>query len=181
MKKNTGLIIFNIITIIISILIDVILFQHKIYDYLIVSIILSIVLLILLLILIKRRRMNNKDKYLSSLKRILKVYNPIMVKATNLPNIVDKQVIYVNSINDLVKAQLEVKKPIFYISGSIETTFYLIENEYIVIYILGVLEDKITKIDEEKEVNIIDDKNETIVIEEENEENIISREQLELI
>ena len=69
-------------------------------------------------------------------KRILRVYNSVIVEVEDIPNIAGKNIIKVKTIDDLVDAQLELREPIYYKNDNDSCFFLLLHYNEACIYIL---------------------------------------------
>lgn len=104
-------------------------------DYLLYSIIFTIFFFILFVIAYLQSD-DEKAVYKSNLKSILKTYDVILVKVDNIPEFDLKTVAYANSIDDLLNAQIEVRKPIYYYLDESCCSFILIDEKITLIYVL---------------------------------------------
>lgn len=75
-----------------------------------------------------------EEDYQRELKQILKVYDSILVESENLPRLTEKNVIYITSMKELVDAQLEIRKPIYYKILPNTCTFVLLDQDEALIY-----------------------------------------------
>ncbi len=75
--------------------------------------------------------------YRSNLKKTLNNYDAILVQSYNFPDLKGKNIIKVTNIDDLVDAQLEIRKPIYYmIEGEDSCSFVLLDNGEACVYIM---------------------------------------------
>ncbi len=103
---------------------------------------------------------NPKIKYSTELKQILKTYDSIMVESKKLPSLKGKNVIIINNIDDLIDAQAELRKPIYYFKQTVTCSFTLFDQEQALIYILKEKESLISPIEIElKELRLQSKKN----------------------
>lgn len=103
---------------------------------------------------------NSSIKYLTELKHILKTYDSVMVESKKLPSLKDKNIIMINNIEDLIDAQTELRKPIYYFKQTDTCSFTLFDQEQALIYILKENEELISPIEIElREMQIRDKKN----------------------
>lgn len=79
---------------------------------------------------------------------ILKTYSTILVKSKNLINLNNKTVIYTDNIEDLVNAQIELRKPIYYKQYKECTIFTLIDNQEAIVYEVKANEEVISPLRE---------------------------------
>lgn len=75
--------------------------------------------------------------YHRELGQILKVYDSILVESENLPAVDGKNVIRITSMKELVDAQLEIRKPIYYKVLDTECSFVLLDSDEALIYTLS--------------------------------------------
>ena len=107
-----------VVLIITSIIIDLLLIHQQLFSYFIVVTAALFVLTIYLITYL----LENKDEesiYKSKLKRALKNYDAILVESQRFPELKGKNIIRVTNMDDLIDAQIEIRKPIY----------YMIENE----------------------------------------------------
>lgn len=159
MKNNQMLIIkiFFIITLIFAIY----LFFNNYIGYGILVLAISVASLVI----IYSGNKNLNNKYVSKLKQIFRTYDSVLVESKSVPSIKDKNVILVNSIEDLIDAQIELRKPIYYFKQSSTCSFTLFDQDQALIYILKEdenltspieIEIKDSKIKTDKDKNVID-------------------------
>lgn len=74
--------------------------------------------------------------YKSSLNEILKNYNSILVKIICLPDFGERNLVRVANLDDLIVAQMEIRKPISYFEELDSCTFILLDNKEAYIYVL---------------------------------------------
>ena len=76
------------------------------------------------------------DQYDKTLKKILKTYNSILVKCRNIPISPNKNTIMVDDINSLVNTQIETRKPILYYQEENSTSFMILDQDEVYIYMI---------------------------------------------
>ena len=107
----------------------------KLYEYLIVTGIIFAFAFIFWII----GTVNSKDEnkvYNSYLKEILKTFDSVLIKVTSIPDLGKRNIINVNSIEDLIDAQVEIRKPIYYYLDINSCTFMLLDDKEICLYVL---------------------------------------------
>ena len=67
--------------------------------------------------------------YYSNIKEILNTFDSILVKSTTMPNLEGRNIIVLEDIDDLVDAQLEIRKPICYIKQTESCSFVLLDEK----------------------------------------------------
>ena len=72
--------------------------------------------------------------YDKKLRKILRSYDNVIVETNNLPDIKDKNIIYVKSFNELLDAQIQVNTPINYKEDESIATFMLASGDMVWIY-----------------------------------------------
>ena len=88
-------------------------FSKDLMTYAIVFGAISLVTLIFLIVFIRNTR-SEESIYKSTLRKILKNYDAILVQSYNFPKLSGKNIIRVTNLEDLMDAQLELRKPIYY-------------------------------------------------------------------
>ena len=96
------------------------------------------------------------ESFESRVNNILRLYNSILVKTNNYPDLQKKNIIRIDNLEDLIDAQLEIRKPIYYIKQVQTCSFVLIDNDEALVYIMKRNEDDISALDMIiKEIEII--------------------------
>ena len=112
---------------------------------------------------------NELETFEYNVNNILRIYNSILVKVNNYPDLIEKNIIKVDCIKDLIDAQSEIRKPIYYVKQAQTCSFILIDDNEALIYIMKKSEDVVSALDiiikdieiikkqEERRQNISDD------------------------
>lgn len=112
------------------------LYMKNMNTYLIVVGAVAVLFAIALIIFVVNTR-NEEAIYKSNLKKILSYYDAVLVQSYNFPNLKGKNIIKVTNIEDLIDAQIEIRKPVYYmIEGEDSCSFVLIDNNEACIFIL---------------------------------------------
>lgn len=74
--------------------------------------------------------------YKTKLRKVINTYDSILVKSEKLPDMIDHSIIMVASMEDLVYAQMVIKKPIYFYEEERSCSFVLIDEKEICVYIL---------------------------------------------
>ena len=138
------------------------------------------VALIVALIMYVYNSQTDETVYNANLKNILKTFDSILVKTTSIPDLKKKNIMRVESIDDLINAQIEIRKPIYYLVEEKCCSFILLGGDEVCLYVLKQTEDvvssveeKVNKIEEKRtendaEKSLFDDIDKTMIIKLEN-------------
>mgnify|MGYP004567728561 FL=1 len=107
-----------------------------------------------------------EEKYETKLKKILKTYDSVLVETRKVPVIDSEKIILVNSLDDLIDAQLELRKMIYYFKQSDNCSFVLFDQNQANIFILKSNEEVISPLEIEINNNKIKNKNKNDIDEE---------------
>jgi len=136
--------------------------------------------LVIALVIYTYNSQTDETIYNANLKMILKTFDSILVKTKNVPDIKKKSIIRVESIDDLINAQIEIRKPVYYLTEEKCCSFILLGGDEVCLYVLkqteditSSVEDKINKIEEKRSENdteksLFDDIDKTMIIKLEN-------------
>jgi len=99
---------------------------------------------------------NELENFESNVNNILRLYNSILVETKNYPDLVNKNIIKLERLEDLIDAQLEIRKPIYYVKQLQTCSFILIDNDEALVYIMKRDKDDISALDIIiKDINIL--------------------------
>lgn len=118
------------------------------------SVICLIELVLLVMNLIDSR--SEDSLYESELKKILKTYDAVLIDSENLPSIEGKNIIRISSIENLIDAQVEVRKPVYFKKEFDSCTFVLLDDNEACVYSLKKNDTVVVPIDlmiEENKIN----------------------------
>lgn len=142
MKKRNNLYVVLLLLLIVSLgSISLYLYMNNNLYYILIPIVLLVISVIVLVGYLNSTKSKEKI-YSSYLKNIIKTYDSILVKTKDIPDFNNKEVVRIDYFEDLVSAQEEVKKPIFYINHEESTSFVLIDNNIVCTYFLKIDETK---------------------------------------
>ena len=85
--------------------------------------------------------------YESKVNSILNTYDSVLVKSSSVPNLDDRNIVVVLSIDDLVDAQLEIRKPICYLKQTESCSFVLLDSKEAYVYVEKVNEDVVSPVE----------------------------------
>ena len=114
--------------------------------YSILTISIFIVLFIMGIVVISNNITPEKS-YESKIKDIINTYDSILVRSNNIPNLEGRNIIVLESIEDLVDAQLEIRKPICYLKQNESCSFVLFDEKEAYIYLEKLNEEVISPIE----------------------------------
>ena len=131
-KSLIGLVLFILLG-----LISYFLYVNVLYKYMIITIPLAFVSLFFF---IKGLNFNKspEDEYNSFLKKIMNTYDAVLVDVVDLPSIGDRSIVEVSNFDDLIDAQIEVRKPIYYKREDRSVLFVLVDDTQACILLLKV-------------------------------------------
>lgn len=78
---------------------------------------------------------NPEKVYEKTVRDILNTYDSVLVKSNSVPNFEDRNIIQVMSIDDLIDAQLEIRKPICYMKQTESCSFALLDDREAYVYV----------------------------------------------
>lgn len=91
--------------------------------------------------------------YESNVKNILNTFDSILVKSNTVPKLVGRNIIIVEEIDDMVDAQLEIRKPICYYKQTESCSFVLLDDKEAYVYVEKLNPDVVSPV--EIEINDI--------------------------
>ena len=100
-----------------------------------------------------------EEKYETKLKKILKTYDSVLAETRKVPVIDSEKIILVNSIDDLIDAQAELRKMIYFFKQTDNCSFILFDQNQAIIYILKKNDDILSPLEIEINNNKIKNKN----------------------
>lgn len=96
---------------------------------------------------------NPTKKYESNIKNIINTFDSILVKSNTVPKLIGRNIIVVEEIDDMVDAQLEIRKPICYYKQTESCSFVLLDDKEAYVYVEKLNPDVVSPI--EIEINDI--------------------------
>ena len=96
--------------------------------------------------------------YESNVKNILNTFDSILVQSNAVPKLEGRNIINVETIDDLVDAQLEIRKPICYYKQSESCSFALLDDKEAYIYIEKLNPDVVSPLEIEIKENKLKNK-----------------------
>lgn len=126
------------------------------------SILLFTIAFVMIIVIANKFFSSNDDIqiYEKTIKKILNTYDSILVRSNSVPSLEGKNIISVLSIDDMVDAQLEIKKPICYIKQTESTSFVLLDEKEAYVHTIKLYDNTVSPLDIELEnINIKNKKN----------------------
>ncbi len=145
MKENIKGILFIVVSLILG-LGAYYLYTHDFVGYALVGATASVILIIFGIIFI----LNSGDPtkiYENNIKNILNTFDSILVKSNTVPKLVGRNIILVEDIDDMIDAQLEIRKPICYYKQTESCSFVLLDDKEAYIYIEKLNQDVVSPIE----------------------------------
>lgn len=130
-KRNKNYIITMISIACVLLIISLLLLVSEYKIYIILSFLLLIIDLILLIVYLMNTRTDH-DIYQKNIKYILKTFDSILAYMDDSIDLRKKEVIKLNTFEDIVNCREELKKPIFYNYNDTSAVFLIIDNNTII-------------------------------------------------
>ena len=86
--------------------------------------------------------MGNSTGYEKKVHKILKTYSSILVKCRNIPISPDKNIILVDDMDSMINTQIETRKPILYLKELNSTSFMILDQEEVYVYLIKKYENE---------------------------------------
>lgn len=106
----------------------------ELITYAIITGTIGFIVSVLIILLLFFYHEGQEETYQRELRQILKVYDAILVESEKLPSLTEKNVIQITSMKELIDAQLEIRKPIYYKVLPTTCTFVLLDQEEALVY-----------------------------------------------
>ena len=91
--------------------------------------------------------------YESNVRNILNTFDSILVKSNTVPKLIGRNIILVEEMDDMVDAQLEIRKPICYYKQTESCSFVLLDDKEAYVYVEKLNPDVVSPV--EIEINDI--------------------------
>ncbi len=111
-----------------------VLYQRNLLGYALLCVTVAVVLLISAVASLFHNS-NPTRVYDSKIRDILTTYDSILVKSNSVPKLEGRNIILVESMDDLVDAQLEIRKPICYLKQIESCSFVLLDDKEAYVYV----------------------------------------------
>lgn len=90
---------------------------------------------------------NPEEKYNTFIKDIMKSFDAVLVKTDELPEIDNRSLVIVTDFEDLIDAQIEIRKPIYYKRADRSILFVLLDDKQACICLVKVSDDEKSEFD----------------------------------
>jgi len=88
-----------------------------------------------------------EERYNTFLKDIMKSFDAVLVKTDDLPNIDSRSLVTVTNFEDLIDAQIEIRKPIYYKRADRSIIFILLDDKQACVCLVKVSDDEQSEFD----------------------------------
>ncbi len=78
---------------------------------------------------------NPEKVYESNIKGIINTFDSILVKSNTVPKLIGRNIIIVEDLDDIIDAQLEIRKPICYLKQTESCSFVLLDDKEAYVYV----------------------------------------------
>lgn len=85
--------------------------------------------------------------YDSKVRNLLNTYDSILVKSNTIPSLEGRNIVHVEKMEDLVDAQLELRKPICYLKQTESCSFVLLDEKEAYVYVEKLNDDVISPVE----------------------------------
>ena len=127
-------------------LVSYVLLHESYFGYLVLILAIAVVLVIMGINLIHVGSSPEK-MYEANVKDILVTFDSILIQNNEVPKIDGRNVIIVESIDDLVDAQLEIRKPICYFKQTESCAFVLLDDKEAYVYVEKLNDDVVSPLE----------------------------------
>ena len=85
--------------------------------------------------------------YDSKVRNLLNTYDSILVKSNTIPSLEGRNIVHVEKMEDLVDAQLELRKPICYLKQTESCSFVLLDEKEAYVYVEKLNDDVVSPVE----------------------------------
>ncbi len=89
----------------------------------------------------------NMNDFKEKVNKVLKTYDAVLVATSNLPDLTGRDIIKTVSIENLIDAQLGVRKPVYYKEYEDSCAFVLLDEKQAVVYVMKKDNDVVCPLD----------------------------------
>lgn len=90
---------------------------------------------------------NPNKLYESKVRNLLNTYDSILVKSNTIPSLEGRNIVNVEKMEDLVDAQLELRKPICYLKQTESCSFVLLDEKEAYVYVEKLNDDVVSPVE----------------------------------
>ncbi len=102
---------------------------------------------------------NPQVAYESLVRSILNTYDSVLVQSNKVPNLEGRNIVYIGTMDDLIDAQLEIRKPICYVKQSESCSFVLLDEKEAFVHIMKISPEVLSPLEIEIKENDLKVKN----------------------
>ena len=102
---------------------------------------------------------NPKVAYESAVRSVLNTYDSVLVQSNQVPKLEGRNIVYIGTMDDLIDAQLEIRKPICYVKQSESCSFVLLDEKEAYVHIMKLNADVLSPLEIEIKENDLKVKN----------------------
>ncbi len=102
---------------------------------------------------------NPKVAYESAVRSVLNTYDSVLVQSNQVPKLEGRNIVYIGTMDDLIDAQLEIRKPICYVKQSESCSFILLDEKEAYVHIMKLSADVLSPLEIEIKENDLKVKN----------------------
>lgn len=149
MENNNNkmeILILSIGTVLVLLLLGIYFSELKEYSIIVITL---LAINVIVYVLYKFKTRTPESKFKSYVKNIINTYDSILAKVDNLPDLSDRDIVYIDKFEELINVQGETKKPIFYNIAEKTVSFVLIDNNLVCYSIIKENENLIDPIENE--------------------------------
>ena len=145
-NNKMEILILSIGTVLVLLLLGIYFSELKEYSIIVITL---LAINVIVYVLYKFKTRTPESKFKSYVKNIINTYDSILAKVDNLPDLSDRDIVYIDKFEELINVQGETKKPIFYNIAEKTVSFVLIDNNLVCYSIIKENENLIDPIENE--------------------------------
>lgn len=111
------------------------------YNFYLIIFGIATLLLLVLFIMEAASKTSEVDIYNREVENILRTYGPILVNTNDFPKLKDKSILRISILEDLIDAQIEMRKPVYYVRSDDSVAFYILNEDVFLVYFLKMDKD----------------------------------------
>ena len=132
---------------IVVLIITVFLTVKGIYTYAIITGVVDLVLIVLIIYNFGFYSGDAKAIFNRKLDKILSLYDSVLVQSLDIPNLNGRNIIVVELIEDMIDAQIELRKPIYFVRNNYSCSFVLLDQKEALVHVMKFNDDIVDPLD----------------------------------